>query len=67
MFTLYDDVYDVLNFFGHYFKLGSAVLVYSALVEGTMRAPFATLFRDMGQPYEELDQELLRRVEAEKQ
>ena len=67
MFTLYDDVYDVLNFFGHYLKLGSAVLVYSALVEGTMRAPFATLFRDMGQSYEELDQELLRRVEAEKQ
>ncbi len=67
MFTLYDDVYDVLNFFGHYFKLGSAALVYSALVEGTLRAPFATLFRDMGQSYEELDQELLRRVEAEKQ
>ena len=32
-----------------------------------MRAPFATLFRDMGQSYEELDQELQRRVEAEKQ
>ena len=67
MFTLYADVYGWMNFVGHYFKLGSAMLVYFALVEATLHSPFATLFRDMGQSYEELNRELQRRVVAEKQ
>lgn len=67
MFTLYVDIYGYMNFFGHYLKLSSAILIYYALVEGTLRAPFATLFRDMGQSYDELNQELQRRVAAEKQ
>lgn len=67
MFTLYADVYGVTNFFGHYFKLGSTILVYFALVEGSLHSPFATLFRDIGQSYEELNGELKRRVAAEKQ
>ena len=50
MFTLYVDVYGFLNFLGHYFKLGSAVLVYFALIEGTLRSPFATLFRRRNWP-----------------
>jgi signal transduction histidine kinase len=67
MFSFYDDVYGWVNFVGHYFKLGSAMLVYFALVEGTLYSPFATLFRDMGQSYEELGRELKRRLAAEKQ
>ena len=67
MFTLYTDVYGFFNFLGHYFKLGSVVLVYLALVEGTLRSPFATLFRGISQSYEELNAELNRRVAAEKQ
>ncbi len=67
LFTLYVDVYGSTNFLGHYFKLGSVVLVYFALVEGTLRSPFATLFHDMSQSYEELNQELHRRVVAERQ
>lgn len=66
MFTLYSDVYGVMNFLGHYFKLGSVVMVYFALVEGSLRSPFSTLFRDMTQSYEELNLELKRRVSAEK-
>jgi hypothetical protein len=67
MFTLYVDVYGITNFLGHYFKAGSVVLVYYALVEGTLRSPFATLFMDMTQSYEELNLELQKRVIAEKQ
>jgi signal transduction histidine kinase len=67
LLTLYVDSSLFMNFLGHYFKLGSGVLVYFALVEGTLRSPFATLFRDVGHSYEELNQELQRRVTAEKQ
>jgi signal transduction histidine kinase len=66
LLSLYMDLSAFLNFLGHYFKLGSSVLVYYALVEGTLRSPFATLFRDVGQSYEELNRELQRRVTAEK-
>ena len=67
MFTLYVDVYGFMNFFGHFFKLGGVVLVYYALVEGTLRSPFATLFMDMTQSCEELNLELQRRMSAEQQ
>jgi len=65
MFTLYTDIYGFFNFLGHYFKLGSVVLAYIALVEGTLRSPFTTLFREMSQSYTELNKELGRRLEAE--
>lgn len=67
LFTLYVDVYDGTNFLGHYFKLGSVVLVNYALIEGTLRSPYETLFQDMGQSYDELNRELQRRVVAEKE
>jgi signal transduction histidine kinase len=67
MFTLYTDVYGFFNFLGHYFKLGSVVVAYLVLVEGTLRSPYATLFRGISQSYEELNDELNRRVAAEKQ
>jgi signal transduction histidine kinase len=58
--------YGLIHFLGHYCKLGSAVLIYYVMVEGTLRSPFATLFKDVEQSYEELNQELQRRVIAEK-
>jgi signal transduction histidine kinase len=67
MFLLSLSVHDYMNFLGHYLKLGSAALVYYTMIEGTLRSPFATLFQDVGQSYEELNQELQRRVAAEKQ
>ena len=55
-----------INFLGHYLNLGASVLIYYALVEGTLRSPFEALFKDVGQSYEELNRELQRRVSAEK-
>ncbi|MDH3453745.1 MAG: hypothetical protein OEL80_01265, partial [Desulfuromonadales bacterium] len=66
LLALFMHLSDFINFLGHYLKLGSAVLVYYALVEGTLRSPFEALFRDVGQSYEELNRELQRRVTAEK-
>ena len=67
LFTLYVDVYGFFNFLGHYAKLGSVVLTYLALVEGTLRSPFTTLFREINASYEELNRELQRRLDVEKQ
>ncbi len=67
IFTLYVNVYGGANFLGHYLKLGSIVLVNYALTEGTIRSPFETIFREMGQSYDELDLELKLRLIAEKQ
>lgn len=66
LLSLYLDHNGFIKFLGHYIKFGSAVLVYYALVEGTLRSPFATLFRDVGESYEELNLELQRRLAAEK-
>jgi signal transduction histidine kinase len=59
--------YDLMHVLGHYCKLGSAVLIYYVMVEGTLRSPFEALFKDVEQSYEELNQELQRRVIAERQ
>jgi len=66
VFPLSRDFNGSTDFIGHYFKLTGGLLVYYALVEGTLRTPFVTLFRDMTQSYEELNQELKRRLAAEK-
>ncbi|MDH3997902.1 MAG: ATP-binding protein, partial [Desulfuromonadales bacterium] len=65
MFTLYVDVYGYTNFLGHLFKLWSSVLVYFALVEGTLRSPYATLFRELSEANAEQNRELERRILAE--
>lgn len=46
-FTLYVDVYGVLNALGHLFVLGSSVLIYLALIEATLRKPYDLLFREL--------------------
>lgn len=66
VFPLSRDFNGSTDFIGHYFKMTSGLLVYYALVEGTLRTPFVTLFRDVTQSYEELNQELQRRLAAEK-
>jgi signal transduction histidine kinase len=66
LLAFYTVLHTLTNFLGHYLKLGSAVLIYYALVEGTLRSPFAALFNDIGQSYQELNRELSRRVTAEK-
>ena len=64
-FTLYTDVYGITNFLGHFFKLLSVVLLYRALVIGTLRSPYAILFRDLSKTMEALDMELVQRRKTE--
>lgn len=46
-FTLYVDVYDALNFIGHYIVLVSFVLIYRALILTVLREPYSLLFREL--------------------
>lgn len=64
-FTLYTDIYGITNFFGHFFMLLSGLLIYRVLVIGTLRSPYALLFRDMHQAKEALDLELVQRRKTE--
>ncbi|MCM2264275.1 MAG: ATP-binding protein [Desulfuromonadales bacterium] len=66
-FTLYLDPYATSNFIGHIFKLVTVVLVYHALVEGTLRTPYSTLFRELTALNRNLDAELRRREHSETQ
>ena len=66
-FTLYIDLYGGANFVGHIFKLATIVLVYHALVEGTLRTPYGTLFRELTALNRDLDAELRRRQDSEQQ
>lgn len=66
-FTLYVDPYGTSNFVGHLFKLATVVLVYHALVEGTLRAPYGTLFRELTVLNLNLDAELRHREDTETQ
>lgn len=44
-FTLYSDKYGLMNQVGHYLKFASFLLIYKAIVERGIRAPYATVFR----------------------
>ena len=66
-FTVYVSVYGPANELGHVFKLVSAVLMYMALVEGTLRQPYETLFHDLAASEEKLQRELAERRRAQAQ
>lgn len=46
-FTLYVDVYGFSNMLGHYFKIVSFYFIYRAIIETSLRKPYALLFRDI--------------------
>ena len=46
-FTLYNDVYGVMNFVGHMFKLGSFILIYWGIVLRGLEYPFDLVFEKM--------------------
>ncbi|MDF1554316.1 MAG: MASE3 domain-containing protein [Deferrisomatales bacterium] len=64
-FTLYVDVYGFFNFSGHVLKLVSVVLLYRALVLGSLKTPYRSLFRDLARSGEALRVELEERQRAE--
>ncbi|EOC99268.1 MASE3 domain-containing protein [Caldisalinibacter kiritimatiensis] len=51
-FTLYNDVYGVLNMVGHFFKFFSYCYIYIALVETSLKKPFSTLFIELNKSNE---------------
>ncbi|MGE4542493.1 MAG: MASE3 domain-containing protein [Pedobacter sp.] len=66
-FTFYQDVYGLTNCFGHLFKIASVFLVYRALILGSLRTPYQTLFRELSQSHQDLDLELVQRRMIEQQ
>ncbi len=59
-FTLYSDVYGVLNYAGHILKLGAVYLLYRSLIQASLTLPYLTLFRELDRDHREL-----RKAEAE--
>ena len=53
-FTLYNDVYDINNMIGHYFKLFSFYLVYMAIIEKGLREPYSLIFKELKENEREL-------------
>lgn len=53
-FTLYSDVYGVLNFTGHILKLLSVYLLYRSLIQASLTLPYVTLFRELDQDHRDL-------------
>ncbi len=48
-FTLYADVYGVLNLVGHYLKIVSVYLIYQAILVVGLTKPYAFVFRELKQ------------------
>ncbi|MBM7556571.1 sensor histidine kinase [Halanaerobacter jeridensis] len=46
-FTLYADVYGLLNMLGHIFKLISFYLIYKAIIEISLKSPYTSLFKEL--------------------
>jgi PAS domain S-box-containing protein len=47
MFTFYISVYGISNLVGHFFKLGSFILIYKAIIETGLQRPYQLLFREL--------------------
>ena len=54
-FTLYTDLHGLSNQAGHYLKIIAFFLLYKALVEMSLRKPFAILFKDLKEDQEALE------------
>lgn len=46
-FTLYADVYGILNMIGHFFRILAFFLIYQAIIVTGLFKPYAALFRDL--------------------
>lgn len=65
-FALFVDVHDLYNFAGHYLKIVSFALLYTAIIERGMARPLGIMFQNLLRTEEELRQErelLEQRVE----
>ncbi|NLE09255.1 MAG: hypothetical protein GX631_08380, partial [Dehalococcoidales bacterium] len=66
-FTLYRDVYGILNVIGHILKLVSFYLLYVAIVESGLKNPLSVLFRELKKGNESLQEQIRLRRESEAQ
>jgi len=53
-FTLYSDVYGLLNLVGHFLKIFAFYCIYKALIETTLLKPYDLLFRNLKKSEENL-------------
>lgn len=65
-FTLYLNVNDYMNFFGHYFKVLSFFLLYKAMIEINLNNPYETLFYQLDQSNTTLIQKNLELINLNK-
>jgi hypothetical protein len=63
-FTFYVSVYGISNMLGHYFKLLSFYFVYKAIVETSIKEPYKTIYAELEQSKNELEQERAQLLEA---
>jgi PAS domain S-box-containing protein len=56
MFTLYENVYGFLNFFGHIFVITAMYLFYHSIVVVGIKQPHRLLYRDLQQSKDEIAQ-----------
>jgi diguanylate cyclase (GGDEF)-like protein len=65
-FTFYSEVYGVLNFLGHIFKIGAVYCIYKAVIATGLNQPFDLLFHDMKLREAELEnsQKMLQEIAA---
>ncbi len=61
-FTLYTDVYGVLNMIGHFFKILAFFLIYRAIIVMGIFKPYDVLFRDLKES-EEKHRTILENIE----
>ncbi len=59
-FTMYKDVYGIMNQVGHYFKIISFYLIYKAIIENGLKRPYSVLFRKLKKNEQELEKKNLR-------
>lgn len=54
-FTMYDDLYGVMNQVGHYLKIISFYLIYKAIIENGLKRPYTVLLRKLRNNEKELE------------
>ncbi|MBI4329770.1 MAG: hypothetical protein HY673_00645 [Chloroflexi bacterium] len=63
-FTLYVDPYGFFNMIGHFLKIVSFYLIYKAIIETGLTAPYNLLFRDLKQREETLASQAAQLAQA---
>jgi hypothetical protein len=66
-FTFYISNYGFSNLIGHYFKLFSFYLIYTAIIETGVREPYEIIFKELNASNKKLKTEIKGRIRAEEE